>query len=244
MTYIVLLWLWFRSYHRKTREHYLLMVGGMILILLPIGSDKGLEIANYGMWLALVTMIAILWETAPAVKQLTNAGANILLRFIRGWKTGIALLLLVSVIWYPLARIPLEAPRRKMRWQVNHPLLHGLFTSQTEAKHIGDVIAKLSKYVKPGDYLLAFNRGPLLCYLTDTHPYMYSPDPLLYTHGLNDVIAEAEADHPYKPVAVMGKREFPRNKNQAILRDHLIETGYTMVWHSEAFEIWLPPSSG
>ena len=70
--------------------------------------------------------------------------------------------------------------RLKMRYSIDNKLLTGIYTTKGRAETLNELLKESTKYVKKGDYLLAYDCIPMLNFLTETIPYIRSPYPWLY----------------------------------------------------------------
>lgn len=65
--------------------------------------------------------------------------------------------------------------RLEKTYAIESKLAKGVYTKQRRATIINNVLFELNKHVQPNDYLLVFDKTPMLHFLTETRPYMYNP---------------------------------------------------------------------
>ncbi len=63
---------------------------------------------------------------------------------------------------------------------INNKYLKGIFTTPERATALNEMLQEAAKYVKPNDYMLAYQCTPMLNYATATRPYMRNSYPWLY----------------------------------------------------------------
>jgi hypothetical protein len=111
-----------------------------------------------------------------------------------------------------------------------------------------------AKYVKPNDYVLAYDCLPLYYYLTDTKPYMYNSWLWLYDPGVfKNQLEKAYGETHFCPVVIMHKRStlgnnWPQNYDEdfkghdvtlGYINDFLSAHHYNQVWENDFFKIYL-----
>jgi hypothetical protein len=151
--------------------------------------------------------------------------------------------------------------RWNMRASITHPLLRGVFTTPSRARVMQELLDKLQALVAADDYLLAHQELPMIHFLTRTRPYLYCAWPNFFSPGVfREVLARAQKERPRLPVCVFNRvnTSHPRwpdetyppitsrryVENQRSVTAFLDAQHYQKCWQNEAFEIWVPPSSG
>ncbi len=119
------------------------------------------------------------------------------------------------------------------------------------------MLAASALYVKPDDYVIAYESIPMYYFLTDTKPYMHNSWLRLY----NDLVFKEELYGSLRktgifPVVVMQKRStignaWPRNYEEDFkfkpgatdcLMNFLKVYQYRQVWENDFFKIFVPSS--
>jgi hypothetical protein len=236
---------WKRSAELRVAAFLLLV----LVVIAPLGSDRGIKNAHMGLWLALPFLLALVYTLDR--NWLYGQGARLAL--VAGVVlTGEALYQTATYTYRDSARI-------RLRSAVDHPQLRAQYTTPERAKAVGQVLAALAERVAPDDYLLAYEGTPLLQYLTRTRPYLNRPWLMGWEDGR--VIAQLAADAPERtgclPVAVVTTKsargaewpqhaqelepDEPQRGERSALTAFLHERGYTRTWSNGYFEILEPP---
>jgi hypothetical protein len=143
-----------------------------------------------------------------------------------------------------------------MVYPINQPMLKYTYTTKDRAIVVQGLVDELKKYVKKNDYLLSTE--PMVYYLTDTKPYLYTSWPLeVYEDegDFNAAIGRALKERSSLPVIVMNKGseysyDWPNiiderggfeKENALILEAFIITKQYKCVWNNGYFEIMVPP---
>jgi hypothetical protein len=148
--------------------------------------------------------------------------------------------------------------RLAMRATVHHPKLRYVFTTPSRARSLEELLKQLKPLVQKNDYLLDHMQIPMIYFLTETKPYLYSNwanlyDPAVFKRALERAIAT----HPLLPVCVKTRvdtchPEWPEEtyplvqssrpvENRRLVERFLQDHSYQKHWENNAFEIWLPP---
>ena len=169
---------------------FLMICGYYILITYPFGSDAGIYTAGrYSLWIGLPISIDYIFsirsvknvfsyninEFNPSIK------INITENQIRIAKNLLLSILIFAGLYYSFNYPFFDRRNRlKMRYSIDNKLLTGIYTTKGRAETLNELLKESTKYVKKGDYLLAYDCIPMLNFLTETIPYIRSPYPWLY----------------------------------------------------------------
>ncbi len=259
--YFILLAYTFNFYKVTNDFRVLTLVAFVVLLITPLGSDNGMRIATYGMWLAIPIAFSCLMslsDTITVTKQTRwdyfkpgRSQTNILICLVLA---GFSIFALVGAWQYTYRD---SSNRLAMRYAVNHPLLKGVFTTKERAITVQQLVDQLDNYVKPNDYLLAYEAIPMVHYLTNTRPYLYNSWPMLYEpEDFSDALQRAQYERDMLPVIIRAKcstiifnwpeeSDLPhstRHDTDRIIMEEFIETeGYRVVWENNTFQILQPP---
>jgi hypothetical protein len=146
-----------------------------------------------------------------------------------------------------------------MRAMVNHPKLRWILTTPSRAQSLNELLKQLQPLVRKDDYLLDYMQIPMIYFLTETKPYLYSSWANLYEPPVFDqMLRRAESASRALPVCVRTKvdtchPEWPNSTyppsqsyrcvgNRRLVDSFMQTHGYQEYWENFAFEIWLPPS--
>jgi len=239
-------------------------IGCIMLFVLPMGNHFALmTLGKYALWIILPITVDFLlniralssrvivsensqhsYEQVIDVKQMTglrNAGIYLTLIYI-----------LSVTYYYPYFD---RADRSAMRFQVNSAHAHGIYTTEKRATVINELLAESKIFIKPNDYVLAYDCIPMYYYLTDTKPFMHNSWLWLY----DSAEFKMELNLSYKetrvcPVVIIQKRStignnWPQNENEdfkfrdetmVYIREFLKNNQYNQVWENDFFRMYVP----
>jgi hypothetical protein len=224
----------------------------IIVLIAPLGSDRGIRNAHMGLWLALPFALAVL-QTLEAA-------------WLWGQASRLALAISLALVGEGVYRAATytyrdSTNRLALRAPVHDPQLRAQFTTPARARSVEQVLAALESRVSPGDYLLAYEGTPLLQYLTDTRPYLNRPWLMGWETGaaVARLTAAAPARTGCLAVAVVTTKSTrgagwplhpaplepvePQLGERAALTAFLRVHGYERTWTIGFFEILEPPVS-
>jgi hypothetical protein len=161
----------------------LAFIAGMILVLVPLGSNVGISNSAFGMWLALPLTLIWLWRSddlsLPLWFKISNTKLkpnNNFLITARGFRV-FTITIIIALLFHSLIgawkHTYLDSKNRyTMTHPIAHPLLAGTYTTSERAKVVAELLDAMSNYTKPGDEVLAYNVIPTVHFLTETHPWL------------------------------------------------------------------------
>lgn len=231
-------------------------VAVIILFSLPLGSDLGIRLAVYGMYLALPVAAHLLTTELPKVRGIVRSpGVGVGLRTL-AISTACALLVVGGVTGY-LYTYRDTSHRLSMHASLASPKLRFTFTTPDRAKVVNQLFAELPHYVRPGDTLMAYEELSLVYYVTDTVPYLDTSWPMLYEpNAFANALQTAVEAHSSLPVVVRAKEatakfDWPdvsglrmdwRHKEDRILMNRFLQQHrYVVAWQNSFFQILVPP---
>lgn len=145
-------------------------------------------------------------------------------------------------------------------YAINHPLAKSVYTTERRAKILNNLLLNLNEFVKPNDYLMVYDKIPMLHFLTETKPYMYNSWVWIYDYNsFEKKITKAEREIPILPIVVQQKFETfydfsvpildymstekentnsHSNERNAIMNSFLERNEYEVVWSDNYFNIY------
>lgn len=238
-------------------------IGCLMILIMPIGSNFVLvTVGKYALWIMLPITVDYLlniralssrvivsentqhsYEQVIDVKQMTglrNAGIYLTLIYI------------ISVTYfYPYFD---RANRSAMRFTVNNRHVKGIYTTERRARVVNELLDASAHYVKPDDFVLAYDCIPMYYYLTDTKPYMHNSWLWLYDDGvfLQELNKSFYETHVC-PVVIIQKRStignnWPdnykedykfRDETMGYLKTFLKSHDYYQVWENDFFRMFV-----
>ena len=259
----------------NTELKTLMLMGCYILLAYPFGSSAGLiTVGIYSLWIAFPIASDYFLNIRKAdvsvniLESNTQFKAKLLAEGIR-WNAvkRYTTILCISACLYYAWYYPFfdYHERTDMRYSVNSKYLRGIYTTRGRADIINELINESSKYIKPGDYVLAYHSMPLFNYITRTVPYVRNSMPWFY----NTSVFNAELNLAYErtgvlPVIIRQKRKtfgksgsawpdpepfydaiwYKRNApRDSCMNIFLEKNNYNKVWENQVFEILTPAAA-
>lgn len=146
------------------------------------------------------------------------------------------------------------------KYTINSPLTKGIYTTERRASIINELLLNLDEFVNPNDYLMVYDKMPMLHFLTETKPYMYNPWVWIYDYNsFEKKLKKAEAEIETLPIVVQQKFEtiyrfsepiddymsevkennnYHSNERNAIMNNFLERNNYNIVWSNSYFSIY------
>lgn len=245
----------------------LVVIGCLILFFAPFGSAGGLSTAGrHAMWIILPIAIDILYSTKSLKFSLVlNSGEEEQSYKISGESyhfrsvsNTFAAMSLAACLYFSYFYPYFDMSNRlKMSSTVESKLTSGIFTTQARAKVINELLSESKKYIKKGDYVLAYDNIPMFHFLTETKPYLPNTWPWLYMpEYLKMGLENAQKNIKILPVIVLNKRStlssnWPENtygghmksdpdlKRDSIMFAFMHVNKYSKQWENDFFEIHL-----
>jgi hypothetical protein len=251
----------------------LLFIGIFIMIVHPMGSSEGIRtVEKYSLWITfpivfdrIFSMRSIKYN-ADYLKSGGIKGIHVLVteHQLREIKKTVLVLSIFSCLYftyyYPHAD---WQDRKNMYYAVDNNKMRFIFTSRERAELLDQLLVASSRYVKSGDYVIAFDCIPLFHYMTDTKPYVRNPMPWLYlSNTFKRELESAEMSKNKLPVIIMQTAStlvdqayaWPKDKSPAdylqnpiniernkILENFIADHNYHEVWSNSYFKILVPP---
>lgn len=211
----------------------------IVALVLPFGSDGALHNMGYvSIWLAMPLTIASLSDVDLSVlKRLSFKGLKIEVD-----KITISVLFFITLIAYASSKvykISNEAyfdygSRFEKTYSINSPLTNNIYTTERRSIIINDLLENMSDYVKPDDYLLAYDKIPMIHFLSQTKPYMNTPWVWVYSGEMfEEKLKKAEKEIDVLPIVVQQKFETIVTFSEP-LDDYMSENGIDNNLHSNA----------
>jgi len=200
------------KYNELTRT--LAFIGLLVLIVLPIGSGGGFSSSGYMcLWLSLPFYgfwLYNLGDVSFSVNSLSTHKAITIKKDSFKILTLIFCTAFLATKAYQISNASYFDPgsRLEKTYAIESKLAKGVYTKQRRATIINNVLFELNKHVQPNDYLLVFDKTPMLHFLTETRPYMYNPWVWIYDSiSFKKKLQQAEKKINSYPVVVAQKFE-------------------------------------
>ncbi|WP_299556119.1 glycosyltransferase family 39 protein [Seonamhaeicola sp.] len=250
----------------------LAFLGVLMLTFLPLGSGGGITSSGYMcIWLS-VPFFFYWLNDLQSFKGYIGTGLMIgVKQDIIMKKTCQVLVLIIGVTFLTAKAYNVSGEayfdhgsRLKKTYAINNTLAKGVYTKERRANIVNELLLHIDDYVKPDDYLLVYDKVPMLHFLTKTKPYMYNPWVWIYDHhSFKKKLLYAEEHILKYPVIVQQKFEtiwsfsepipeylsedFNNDKNlinaydakkNKVMNDFLSRNDYKIVWSNDYFNIY------
>lgn len=252
--YLLLLAVALREFREDRRLALLAFLGGMVLVLVPLGSGSGIAVSMYGMWLALPLSLLLLWRQGSfAIKRIVIEP-----QVCQGLALTIALALLFQSLVSAWRYTFLDSSNRLvMTHPINHPHLAGTYTTAARAKVVAELLEAMARFTKPGDAVLAYNGIPTVHFLTETHPWLGNPWPDMENAGKLAALVRQKEQTNALPVTIVRASgstyaySWPANPQpvadwwgqkeaRQVFVEFELRHQYRVVWTNDFFEILTP----
>jgi len=246
------------------------LIGLFFLLSFPVGSSAGIFSAGrFCLWIALPISIDFIMNL-NAIKinldlfyltQKKNTEFIINKEQYYSAKSLLMLFILITGLIYIYFHPFFDwNSRSKMFYTVNNDKLNLIHTTKDRAHEIDVLMEASSKYCKENDYILVFDRIPMVYYATNTKSFLANPFPGVYRADLLKYDLNASLQrHGFLPVVIqqlihtsgMGSRwpnkimedDFLKAENvdrNAVFNQFLEQNRYIEVWKNDYFRILTP----
>lgn len=206
----------FYAFNKKETSQVRLIAFGALItaIFFPLGTDPGIHSIGH----------ASIWICLPFFFSLTSKIEKIEIRFLtdqnnyynalnqKSIKKAVHIYLLAffCIKFYLITNGAYFDPgtRFNKTATIYSPLAKHIHTTPERASIINLALNKIYKITKPGDYLMVYDKMPILHYLTQTKPYVYNPWVWAYdSHNFEQQLRRAELEIKELPIVLVQKFE-------------------------------------
>ena len=242
------------------------LLSALALITISLGSAGGIKNSGYmAIWIGLPLFFYVAnhfnvffqdskFFKSSSLSRLSKASVHLFL-----WSIVVAFLILKT---YNISQQSYfdTGSRFEKTYAINSPLVKGIYTTEKRANVINDLLSNLDKFVEPNDYLMVYDKIPMVHFLTETQPYMYNPWIWIYDYNsFEKKLKKAEAEIPNLPLVLQQKFEtissfseaipdymstkkentnFHSNERKRLMNSFLERNNYSIVWSNEYFNIY------
>ncbi len=245
--------------------------GVFFLISFPLGSSDGIFTAGrYCLWIALpvsidhILKIQSLNNLLIVQRDKLEYQKKLIITSIQFYYTK---KILVSLLFfaglYQLFYYPFfdRHNRIDMHFGLQSSNLKGIYTSKERAEVFNELLNASAKYIRPDDYVLAYDHIALYYYATNRAPYLSNPMPAVYSPDMfrSDLYNSIQRNKQLPDLIIqkigtvgndskwpeeilpgnyyVNKLNLERNQ---ILDTFLMKNNYKIAWENKAFKILLP----
>jgi hypothetical protein len=234
----------------------LLSFAGLImLIIVPLGSDSGLDKSIWGMWLLGPVLLAPTDKTSFLFRAAGERQVFL--------KKALILVVLVTAMVHAWQTPYFDTGSRlKKTVAIDHPKLRYIYTTAKRATVISELVTDGFPKISNEKYLLAFIEIPMVNYLSDKIPFISTSWPKLYYNPEKFKLKLEEALLRRKefPAIIRQKQNtmlvdwpvapdpeylnYPENLSKwpehgKILNEFIAKNDYQVVWENAMFQVLL-----
>lgn len=238
----------------------------LTLITISLGSAGGIKNSGYmAIWIGLPLFFYVIDNALSFFKESRIKKMNAFFKKSSVSLHGFLWSIIISFLILKTYNISQGAyfdigSRFEKTYAINNSLAVGVYTTERRANIINDLLLNLERFVKPDDYLFAYDKIPMVHFLTETQPYMYNPWVWIYDYNsFEKKLNKAEKEIPVLPIVVQQKVEtiyrfsepisdymstkkintnFHSNERNAIMISFLNRNNYKIVWSNDYFNIY------
>lgn len=238
----------------------------LTLITISLGSAGGIKNSGYmAIWIGLPLFFYVIDNALSFFKESRIKKMNAFFKKSSVSLHGFLWSIIISFLILKTYNISQGAyfdigSRFEKTYAINNSLAVGVYTTERRANIINDLLLNLERFVKPDDYLFAYDKIPMVHFLTETQPYMYNPWVWIYDYNsFEKKLNKAEKEIPVLPIVVQQKVEtiyrfsepisdymstkkintnFHSNERNAIMNSFLNRNNYKIVWSNDYFNIY------
>lgn len=241
-------------------------MGCIMLLVMPFGSNYLLmSVGKYSIWIIVpITVDYLLNIRALSSRVVVSENSRHLYEQVidaphmTGLRNACIYLTLIFALcvtyFFPYFD---RSNRAFMHYEIKNEHAKGIYTTKSRAKVINELLIESTYYIKPEDYVLAYDCLPMFYYLTDTRPFMHNSWPWLFDNATfkEELYKSVQETHTC-PVVIMQKRSvignnWPDNYSEnyvfrpealADMQGFLKNYRYRQVWENDFFKIYIPAS--
>ncbi|NDV64455.1 hypothetical protein [Bacteroides sp. 224] len=236
----------------------------LMVLFTSVGSDHGILTMWTSTWLSLPFAIAYIYKSIQDFKIKFKKIQLIILK-----KSIIEYSIIIIVVFFITGIYKVDCCayydpgcRKEKIFSINNKFCHNIYTNEYRTKLTNELLVGLSLYVKPNDYLLAYDFIPGINYLTETRSYtsnswihFYSDNrlhlalekaviekktlPVIVRHHFLPCNKWSEYDPDYYNENRPESPHFKNKRTQAINR-FISSYDYKTAWSNQHFEILIP----
>ena len=252
----------------NTEVRTIALMAFVMLATMTLGSGAGIKNSGYmTMWLGFPLFYYVLPIIIMNIRSLLESTQQNFNLEKKTTKLSRLLIYTITISFLSLKAYNISqgayfdsGSRLDKTFTINNKKAKYIYTTESRAKIVNNLLLNLERYVEPGDYLFAYDHIPMIHFLTNTLPYTYNPWPGIYDHySFNKKIEKAETEIEGLPIVVVQKFETiidfsePKSnymvpeKNNSILHgsksievmnDFLDRNNYKEVWSDDYFSIY------
>lgn len=149
---------------RNSYVNSLIIIGLIIMLITPLGSNTGIMNSVLGMWLILPLSILCM-DKIKRCRRNKKLGSA-----LPSFRTILATILIVSILFHFAWVYGDDLNRMHLNTAFSSPPLLGIFSTSEKVMVVDELILNMKNYTNKGDYVIFSSNMPLFYYLTETRP--------------------------------------------------------------------------
>ncbi|MUU79656.1 hypothetical protein [Winogradskyella endarachnes] len=236
------------------------------LITISLGTGGGIKNSGYmGIWVGLPLFFYLVSSLDEFLPNTKLSKIWLQLNIPKGLTQNFLLALSIAFLLLKTYNISQqsyfdEGSRFEKTYAIHSPLAKGIYTTERRAVIINELLLNLNKFVKPNDYLMIYDKIPMVHFLTETKPYMYNPWVWIYDYNsFEKKLLKAEREIPNLPIVLQQKFDTfynfsepifeymsteklnsnsHSNERNLVMNSFLNRNKYKIIWSNRYFNVY------
>ncbi len=227
----------------------LLIAGISIMVITPIGSNRGLLNIGFGMWL-------ILPLSFLCMDKWLECNNDTPLSIVRTYNNSMLTVAMMLAVMFHFTNIYRDNPNRlALTVPFSHSALAGIFSTPQRVRAVDEVLEAIGRNTIKNEEVIMANNLPLFYYLTGTKPAMDNAwlfldnvdmirqrqQKLLDEKRLPRIFVLSKTDtrvEPKWPVTKSESNSTDKDKLAYMKEEYINNLGYKLIWENSAFALY------
>jgi hypothetical protein len=258
-------------YNKKNILKIISWIGLLMMIVLPLGSDGSIfNVGNFSLWISIpIAFNLFVIENTNftiglnSVSQKETFNLSISNKNFKYVLNLFFVIFILNTVWQGMNTCYFDPGNRIHKtFPIDNDKTKYIYTTKARAEIVNDLLKGIKPYVKEGDYLIAYESLPMIHYLTNTKPFLYTSWiasitdnnfksnvklaldskrklPMILRQKFETLyrFGQPSEDYLLKEKANSGfaRKEFTHTINQFIYDNH-----YLIIWQNRYFVLYKP----
>ena len=259
----------FAFYVFDAERKIIVLMSMYMLMVLPLGSDGGIyNFGHFALWLSVPISFDVIYKLFSMKndviqnKRLIWVNKYVDYHSVNKFMYLLLIVFILKSVYVGVNYCYFDPGSRVNKvYAIDNEKLKCIYTTKKNANIMNDMLSNLKKYVKKGDYLIAYESIPMIYYITDTRPFLHDSWLISSASSPLDVsISRVLKEGRQLPVILRQKfqtiggfgdpseeyisnngddRLYVSNKRTKIFNNFIAENNYELVWSNLYFNIYI-----